>query len=170
MSAVVRSPAASANILEVVTEIIGWGIVEGIPIRCSPMVGHGVVCVSTEGRTRWARDPKQYGVDIVGLAILKAQPLCTDLPDAGAIALGVSVVYAEGLLDGVTQAAKSTAWDDSVLRHRYLAGFQFGSVLRIGLLASRCETHGPYEIDARRCPLCAIAESEVGLRLVKGDA
>lgn len=167
MSAVVRSPIASPGILEIVTEIIGWAIVEGIPIRTSPMVGHGVRCISSEGRTLWERDRTQHGCDVVGLAILKMQPLCTELPEAGAIALGVSVAYVEGLIDGVTQAGRSKAWADSVQRHRYLAAMQFGAVLRISLKASRCDVHGAYEINARSCPLCDVAE--VGARAARGD-
>lgn len=154
MPATVRAPISSRPLFEVIAEAVAWGAVEGIPLKLNNLTGHGVVCMSTHGRVRWERDRRQPGVDPIGLAVLKWQPQSTLLPEAAAEALDILIPHVEGLADGIACEPRSSAWDRSIVRHRYLAGLEAGALLRIAILSRNCRAHGPYELLALTCPHC----------------
>jgi hypothetical protein len=164
---IVRSAMSSRPLFEVIAEAVAWGAVEGIPLKLNNLTGHGVVCTSTHGRVLWERDRRQPGCDPIGMAILKAQPQATLIPEAAAEALGVSIPNAEGLAEGLAALEPSTAWDRSIVRHRFLAGYEAGVLLRMAILSRDCPKHGRYELSALTCPLCS-AEGMAKLERIVG--
>jgi hypothetical protein len=129
MPAVVRAPA-TPSVLERVEEAIGYAVVNGLWLRCSE---YGVLCASSEARTRWIRDPFVRGVSPLGAAVLMHQPETTTLPGAAAEALDITLPYEAGLADGMALAPKSPAWLACSARLVYLKAYEQGTTVRIAV-------------------------------------
>lgn len=158
MPSVMRSPVPSKPLLTVLAEAVAWAELHGHPIRLRDLIGHGVVCVSGEARELWVRDRNQAGCSPVGAAILQHQPRCTLLPEAAALALGVSIPEAEGVGDGASRSPKSSGWA-GLARHLYEHGFELGVLFYVALKSRTCAKHGRWPLDLERCPVCKEREA-----------
>lgn len=155
MSAVVHSPVASKPTFVVIAEAMAWAQLHRHTVRLRDLVGHGVVCVSSEGVHRWERDKTQAGITAIGCAILQHQPRSTLVPEAAAQALGVSIPEAEGIADALARANRSAVWNASIARHAYARGFEIGALLYLAIASRNCNRHGRFPLTDDLCPLCA---------------
>lgn len=124
---VVHSPSASP--LTAIREAVAWARRLGLFVR--PVVEfHGVECTSTLGEAPWVLARELGGLDPIGAAILKAQPLQTDLDRAAAEALGGSVPYSECFAAALRGEPMPHGWRLSSAYLVGLCGHSEGEVMR----------------------------------------
>jgi hypothetical protein len=139
MSAPAEATAGAVHPVHAVRAAVEWSRGRGLRIRL--VEEFGVVCISTHA-PRWEVDPSVTGPNPVGAAILMAQPECSDLDEAAALALGVPLAWVEGLAAGVARAEPSKTWATSVARHMYLGGFEAGLFVRSWLMRAGATSVG----------------------------
>lgn len=130
MSTVIRSANRTAEHIEALKAAIATAREQGIRVRVGPC---GVYPVSSHAAVKWEQDPlcADGAVDAIGALILASQPPAMTPGEAAAQALGVDLIWLEGLLDGMDLGPKEPQWIHSPRRELYLKAYEAGAVLRI---------------------------------------
>jgi hypothetical protein len=127
MPAVVTSPA-TPHPITTVRAAVAWARGKGIRIRL--VEDFGVVCISHHAAETWVQDPRAEGPNVIGAVMLMVQPQLTDVDKAAALAMAAPIAYVEGFAAGCAKADPSKAWETSVARRLYAAGFEAGLFTR----------------------------------------
>lgn len=128
MSEVIHSPSPTTNPFQLLRAALRWSRIEGLHV--SPTAELGVVCVSSHATNRWRRDPFVNSISPVGALVLMSQPRSTHPWAAAAEALGGSMVFSEGVIDGIAKLDRERKTNFGAAAKLFLDGFEVGLMVR----------------------------------------